>query len=168
MFELCNGHVVSQNLQIVSSYPNLTAISIHSISFIVIIYVIISSNIIISHDFFYIIKSCQIIENNLISQQKNNCNGDRQLQSSNLQNKATSTPYKPQPIKFCRQTHSHYKFQTVKIWNFFGLQNWNWLKIRRVWLCKDGYRLLFFYTFSHQAQKHPSTKLGFIYVEKKS
>jgi hypothetical protein len=98
--------------------------------------------------FFYIIKSCQIIENNLISQQKNNCNGDRQLQSSNLQNKATSTPYKPQPIKFCRQTHSHYKFQTVKIWFFFGLQNWNWLKVRRVWLCKDGYRLFFLHIFT--------------------
>ena len=27
-------------------------------------------------------------------------------------------------------------------------------------------RLFFFYIFSHQAQKHPSTKLGFIYVEK--
>ena len=45
----------------------------------------------------YIIISHQIIEENLISQQKKNSNGDRQLQSSNLQNKDKSTPYKPQP-----------------------------------------------------------------------
>ena len=44
----------------------------------------------------YIIISHQIIEENFISQQKNS-NGDKQLQSSNLQNKDKSTPYKPQP-----------------------------------------------------------------------
>ena len=43
--------MVSQHLQILSSYPNLTAISIHSILFIVRVYVIISYNIIISHHF---------------------------------------------------------------------------------------------------------------------
>ena len=43
----------------------------------------------------------------------------------------------------------------MRIWNLFGLQTWKWLKIRRVWLYKARHRLLCFYKFSHQAQKHP-------------
>ena len=30
---------------------------------------------------------------------------------------------------------------------------------RRVWLYNTGYKLLFFYIFAHQAQKHPGTLL---------
>ena len=128
----------------------LFAFSFHS--FIVIVYVIIS---------YYLIKSLTKI----LSHSRKNGNCDKQLQSSNLQDKDKSTPYKPKPVYSCRQTRSHYKVQTVKIWNLFGLRNWNWLKIRRVWLYKAGYRLNFLQIFT-SGSKPPSTKLGFIYVEK--
>ena len=151
-FDLCKAHVVSQHLHIFQVIPIsppagsthvfvsfmrlppslLFAFSFHS--FIVIVYVIIS---------YYLIKSLTKI----LSHSRKNGNCDKQLQSSNLQDKDKSTPYKPKPVYSCRQTRSHYKVQTVKIWNLFGLRNWNWLKIRRVWLYKAGYRLLFFTNF---------------------
>ena len=119
-FDLCKAHLVSQHLHIFQVIPIsppagsthvfvsfmrlppslLFAFSFHS--FIVIVYVIIS---------YYLIKSLTKI----LSHSRKNGNCDKQLQSSNLQDKDKSTPYKPKPVYSCRQTRSHYKVQTVKI-----------------------------------------------------
>ena len=113
----------------------------------------------------YIIISHQIIEENLISQQKKQQRGQ------------AVTKFKPtkQGQIYTLQASTYLILQT----NPLPLQISNGENMIFFWVTKlklienqKGLALqrwirLFFYNFSHQAQKHPSTKLGFIYVEQK-